>query len=443
MRDDLGRQVALLERSLSGDQLAMFYQAGARAFEAEDWGRAVAQLDQVVAREPAFAEAAELLELARAAQSQSRAGGRFRRSAVAGAAHQLLRQAQRKQRAGNLPGALADYRAARAIAAGRARDEIAARMAPALAQLRHEQPAISIGADQPAQSTPQTTALRAMPGAQAQPKHSAAHAPNGRTHMLPAEPARPPRPRRRFPLAALTLGLVLLGGGGGLLWANQRQPMAGQAAERTATPGLIIAAERTATPSATPSVIATMIATQPPAATPTSAPTNTPAPTATSEPTPQTPEAVALSRLNLRAGPGQAYAALASYSAGSALKPLGRNADQTWVQVETSNGRVGWMAAEFLRLNVALADLPVVAAPPPTATPTRRPIARPTAPPQATVEQPTQPQATVTPIPPTDTPPPAPPTATPEPPPPTKAPEPTSPPRPTPTSRPEPTPPPR
>ncbi len=226
-------------------------------------------------------------------------------------------------------------------------------------------------------------------------------------------------------------------------WANQRQPMAGQAAERTATPGLIIAAERTATPSATPSVIATMIATQPPAATPTSAPTNTPAPTATSEPTPQTPEAVALSRLNLRAGPGQAYAALASYSAGSALKPLGRNADQTWVQVETSNGRVGWMAAEFLRLNVVLADLPVVAAPPPTATPTRRPIARPTAPPQATVEQPTQPQATVTPIPPTDTPPPAPPTATPEPPPPTKAPEPTSPPRPTPTSRPEPTPPPR
>jgi len=123
MAADLGRLADQLERFLSSDQLRKFYKAGEQAFEAEQWAAAIQQLDQVVAREPAFEDSAELLELARAAQGQSRAGGRlFKRSAVTGAAHKLLQQGQRRERSGDLTGALADYQAARVAVYGRARE---------------------------------------------------------------------------------------------------------------------------------------------------------------------------------------------------------------------------------------------------------------------------------------------------------------------------------
>lgn len=119
-------------------------------------------------------------------------------------------------------------------------------------------------------------------------------------------------------------------------------------------------------------------------------PTPTPRPTATITPTPL-PLPVAVvdqGPLNLRAGPGTAYAIIGQVAAGARLQLTGRSADGEWVRVcNTSSGgacqeapvQQGWLSARLLVVQGDLAALAVVtpAAAPraPTATIAPRPIA--------------------------------------------------------------------
>jgi hypothetical protein len=109
-----------------------------------------------------------------------------------------------------------------------------------------------------------------------------------------------------------------------------------------------------------------------PAAVPTEPPTPTPEPTAT--PIPEARVTV-LQNMNVRSGPGTAYPVIGAGSAGQTAKIVGRNADNSWMQVEypnSSNG-TGWMYAPLLQISgdPAIVDVVAVAPPPPpTATPT-------------------------------------------------------------------------
>ena len=172
----------------------------------------------------------------------------------------------------------------------------------------------------------------------------------------------------------------------------------------------------------------------------------------TMTPPPKPQAVVAVSKANLRSGPGEVYPVITTYPAGTQMNVLGRSRDGTWLYVTTPDGRMGWIEVRTVDVKFNIGDLSEVAAPPtPTPTPTRTmtPTPRPTpVPPTPTPKPPTptpvRPTMTPTPRPPTPTPappipptstpaPPEPPTATPAPPePPTSTPAPAVPPTPTP-----------
>jgi uncharacterized protein YraI len=73
--------------------------------------------------------------------------------------------------------------------------------------------------------------------------------------------------------------------------------------------------------------------------------------------------------LNLRGGPGTAYASLAVYPKDTTVRVTGKNAAATWLQVRTPDGRTGWMDRACLRVDGALDRIPVVAVGAPAAVP--------------------------------------------------------------------------
>jgi uncharacterized protein YraI len=110
----------------------------------------------------------------------------------------------------------------------------------------------------------------------------------------------------------------------------------------------------------------------------------------------------------LRSGPGQNYGNLHTYTQGAIFTITGKDATGQWIQVTAPDGQVGWMFAPDMKINLAIADIPVVAAPPsptppPTPKPTQKPALKPTVPPPPPTDTPLPPP------PPTDTPPPPPP----------------------------------
>jgi serine/threonine protein kinase len=210
--------------------------------------------------------------------------------------------------------------------------------------------------------------------------------------------------------------LLLMAGGAGGAWALSR---------RTASPAVIppvvavASATATSAPKAAPTLLSTSTATlQPsatleptatlPPATSTSMPTDTPVPTET----PRPPDAlVAAEQQRLRSGPGQNYVILANYTQGTAFTITGKDVAGEWLQVQAADGQVGWMFAANLQINLNLADIAVVEAPPsPTPPPTRKPTPKPAPKPTAapvvpTAEPPPPPTAEPpTPEPPTPTP---------------------------------------
>lgn len=67
-------------------------------------------------------------------------------------------------------------------------------------------------------------------------------------------------------------------------------------------------------------------------------------------------------RLNVRSGPGTSYPIVAKAETGTTLPVIGRNDEQSWLQVELAdvNGGFGWVATQFVAVTDPLGDLPVV-----------------------------------------------------------------------------------
>jgi hypothetical protein len=96
-------------------------------------------------------------------------------------------------------------------------------------------------------------------------------------------------------------------------------------------------------------------------------PTPTPTPPASSRPEPLC-TVVAENALNLRSGPGIAYAPpIATLPNGTRLEPLARSPDVPWIQVRVQGSdQIGWVSAApaYISCNVPMADLPVSELPP-------------------------------------------------------------------------------
>jgi len=87
-------------------------------------------------------------------------------------------------------------------------------------------------------------------------------------------------------------------------------------------------------------------------------------PTTTQLPTPES--AVRASSANLRAGPGTNYDVVMVLNRGEVLKVTGRLADGSWLEVETSSGRVGWVALSVIDLDSSIDIIPIERNIPPT-----------------------------------------------------------------------------
>lgn len=122
--------------------------------------------------------------------------------------------------------------------------------------------------------------------------------------------------------------------------------------------------------------------TQPPTDTPTPTPppTDTPTPLPpTDTPTPEAPQVTIVQNMNVRTGPGTNYPIAGPGPAGETAEIIGRNADNSWVQVKypLSDDGTGWVYADLVQIDgdlqnvdvVQVAPPPVAAAPPPTNTP--------------------------------------------------------------------------
>lgn len=87
------------------------------------------------------------------------------------------------------------------------------------------------------------------------------------------------------------------------------------------------------------------------------------APTATPvEPATGATATVVSRGLNLRSGPGAAYAILRSLAQGDTLAVLGQSSDAYWLYVRTADGLLGWVARPFTNF---AGTAPVVQQPPP------------------------------------------------------------------------------
>jgi uncharacterized protein YgiM (DUF1202 family) len=69
---------------------------------------------------------------------------------------------------------------------------------------------------------------------------------------------------------------------------------------------------------------------------------------------------VATGALNVRSGPGPEYQIIGTSYQGHAVAVLGRSGFNSWAQVRTFTGLVGWMNAQFLTLDVPFNNLPIV-----------------------------------------------------------------------------------
>jgi uncharacterized protein YgiM (DUF1202 family) len=79
---------------------------------------------------------------------------------------------------------------------------------------------------------------------------------------------------------------------------------------------------------------------------------------------------VITSALNVRQGPGTAYAIIGRLIGGQIVQLAGtRNADATWVKVILPDGRQGWSYAGYLRGNVSFSTFAVEGAQPPAQPP--------------------------------------------------------------------------
>ena len=121
--------------------------------------------------------------------------------------------------------------------------------------------------------------------------------------------------------------------------------------------------EATATPTKTPVGAGAQAANTPEAAVTPTAPTTTEVPTATTAANaapaaPQTQTIVRINTdlLNVRSAPDITGEILATVNTGDTFTLIGRNQDNTWVQIGEDGRQLGWVAAEFVEIQT---DVPV------------------------------------------------------------------------------------
>ena len=158
------------------------------------------------------------------------------------------------------------------------------------------------------------------------------------------------------------------------------------AANRQATPTIIMAVTVTFTPTATQAVMAadtplpsTPTSTLTPVSTATPLPSPTPAPAVTNTPIPVIPRVMAATIVNIRSGPDTAYPVVGTLLPDSPLPVIGQNETGTWWQVRQEDGTPGWVSNSVVEAS-DVTGVPIVAAPPsPQATtaPTAAPPAQP------------------------------------------------------------------
>ena len=161
--------------------------------------------------------------------------------------------------------------------------------------------------------------------------------------------------------------------------------------------------EPTPTRPVRPTFTPTVVPTDTPVPTPTPQPTGTPIPLPTDTPTPAAPTARVAGdgQVNVRSGPGTAYAEAGQVATGSELELISSNAAGDWYEVCCVDGQNVWIVARLVEVTgdagliqvaqnipapptatVAPTRPPVVVQPPAPVQPTQPPA--PTAPPQAT-----------------------------------------------------------
>src|SRR5690606_42082493 len=67
---------------------------------------------------------------------------------------------------------------------------------------------------------------------------------------------------------------------------------------------------------------------------------------------------VVSAELNVRTGPGYEYPAVDVLVTGDTMTVIAVNWDDTWLEVQTSTGRQGWVVRDLVELNISLDDIP-------------------------------------------------------------------------------------
>ena len=187
------------------------------------------------------------------------------------------------------------------------------------------------------------------------------------------------RGRRWWIWVLLILLLLLISGGA--WWGMTREketPVAVAATSQTTT---TVPTVTTLSPTSQPSTVNSTRTL--PTSTPTIEPSPTPLPpTATPVPptatpvlptptpipltdTPVPPDAiVSANELRMREGPGSNYAIIATYPRGVELEVLGKITNGDWLKVQSPEGKVGWMSAALLEVNIDLNAVPLAEVPP-------------------------------------------------------------------------------
>jgi len=416
MSVELDHVAAHLDRGRPSSQVTNLYQAGVEAFEQKRWDTAAEQLGQVVALDPNYEDASVLL---RAAQSELQRVTQARSTAI---------PVPIPMPANALPPALQpepeiETPLKAAPVTDKLHDNVKNGPAQAGAQITYAgKTATTRSGRCPNCGKAIKPQWQACPFCSA-PLEPAATKPVGQVALASSEIATDTtvagetlKPKRTLLIPIIAAAIILFGGAGGAFaWsrANNSGVIVPVTADTATTSPTVEPTVEPATPTAMPS--------DTPIPTATSQPTDTPQPSATApQPTdtPRPPDAlVRNAQQRLRSGPGQNYDNLQTFTQGAIFTITGKDATGEWIQVTAPDGQSGWIFASDMQINLPIADIPVVAAPPsptppPTPKPTRKPTPKPTAPPPPTeTPVPPPPPPTETPVPPP--PPPPPPTETP------------------------------
>lgn len=71
-----------------------------------------------------------------------------------------------------------------------------------------------------------------------------------------------------------------------------------------------------------------------------------------------------LSKVNVRNGPGGSYSAFVALDAGVEVEILGKNQEQTWLNIRLDDGREGWVSAALVRVEPSPTPFPTLTTPP-------------------------------------------------------------------------------